>query len=332
MSEATITAEIPQPQPTTAQGPASPRRQQFDLTQARPFIYKSVSEETRAAYHRAIREFFAFVGNTHPAGVTPADVIAYRDHLRTKEKRKANTVATKLAIVRSFFEYLKADGQIPLNPASTKLVTPPELPTEPQGRALTPKEVRYLLSGPDRSKREGARDYAIMLVMLRLSLRLAEVSTLRVSAIKWSHGRWILRCKIKGGKEETWPLPKDVKQAIDEYLKLDAQRRRTLHSDGDVAYLFQPTLNYRTLVFDKPLSQRMIQKIVARWGEFSGVGKVTPHDLRRTVVTKLLNDGHTYREVQMVTKHKDPKTIMKYDHARENLDSSPVNSLSYEGD
>jgi hypothetical protein len=47
------------------------------------------------------------------------------------------------------------------------------------------------------------------------------------------------------------------------------------------------------------------------------------------VVTKLLNDGHTYREVQMVTKHKDPKTIMKYDHARENLDMSPVNSLSY---
>jgi site-specific recombinase XerD len=81
--------------------------------------------------------------------VTPQDVQAYRDHLRTKEKRKANTVATKLAIVRSFFEYLRAGGAIPLNPASTRLVTPPELPSEPQGRALTPKEVRYLLSGPD---------------------------------------------------------------------------------------------------------------------------------------------------------------------------------------
>lgn len=170
----------------------------------------------------------------------------------------------------------------------------------------------------------------MMLVMLRLSLRLAEVSQLRLSSIKWSHGRWILRCKIKGGKEETWPLPKDVKQAIDDYLKLDATRRRTLHSDGDDAFLFQPSINYRTLEFDKPLSPRMVQKIVSRWAEFTGVGHVTPHDLRRTVVTKLLNDGHSYREVQMVTKHKDPKTIMKYDHARENLDNSPVNSLSYE--
>ena len=306
--------------------------QKFDPQLARPFIYKSLSEETRAAYHRAIRDFFAFVGHVHPENVTPQDVIAYRDNLRIQKRRKANTVATKLAIVRSFFEYLKASGIVQLNPASTKLVTPPELPTNPQGRALTSKEVRYLLSGPDKSKAEGARDYAMMLIMLGLSLRLAEVSQLRLSAIKWSHGRWILRCKIKGGKEETWPLPKDVKQAVDDYLKLDGPRRRTLHSDGEDAFIFQPSINYRTLEFDKPLSPRMVQKIISHWAEFTGIGHVTPHDLRRTVVTKLLNDGHTYREVQMVTKHKDPKTIMKYDHARENLDSSPVNSLNYDGD
>jgi integrase/recombinase XerD len=304
----------------------------FDPQLARPFIYKSLSEETRAAYRRAILEFFTFVGQLHPKDVMPADVIAFRDNLRIKKRRKANTVATRLAIVRSFFEYLKAGGIIHLNPASTKLVTPPELPTNPQGRALTSKEVRHLLSGPDRSKPEGARDYAMMLVMLRLSLRLAEVSQLRLSSIKWSHGRWILRCKIKGGKEETWPLPKDVKQAIDDYLKLDAPRRRTLHSDGDDAFIFQPHLNYRTLEFNKSISPRMVQKIVARWGEFTGIGHVTPHDLRRTVVTRLLNDGHSYREVQMVTKHKDPKTIQRYDHARENLDRSPVNTLTWDAD
>src|SRR5437764_12003039 len=84
------------------------RQQKFDLTEARPFIYKSVSEETRSAYTRAIRDFFQFVGGIHPAHVTPADVIAYRDHLRTHKRRKATTVNTKLAIVRSFFEYLKA--------------------------------------------------------------------------------------------------------------------------------------------------------------------------------------------------------------------------------
>jgi site-specific recombinase XerD len=60
------------------------------------------------------------------------------------------------------------------------------------------KEVRYLLSGPDREKPEGARDYALMVVMLRLSLRVSEVSSLRASSVKWSHGRWTLRCRVKG--------------------------------------------------------------------------------------------------------------------------------------
>jgi integrase/recombinase XerD len=203
------------------------------------------------------------------------------------------------------------------------------LPTEPSGRALSSKEVRYLLTGPDHEKPEGARDYALMLVMLRLSMRVAEVCSLRASSIKWSHGRWTLRCKVKGGREEVWPLPKDVKEAIDAYLKLDAQRRRTLHSDED-AYLFQPHSNYRTLVFDKALSTRMVQKIVAKWGRFTGVGDVSPHDLRRTAITRALEMGQTYRQVQMMTKHKDPKTVMRYDHGRENLDQNAVNFLQYE--
>jgi integrase/recombinase XerD len=304
----------------------APRR--FDPRSATPFVNKSVSEETRRAYRKAVADFFQFIGGKHPAEVVPNDVLRWRDHLRAGRKRPA-TVSFKLSVIRSFFEYLKAAGVIPLNPASTKLVTPPELPTEPSGRALTSKEVRCLLSGPDREKPEGARDYALMLVMLRLSMRVAEACSLRASSIKWSHRRWTLRCKVKGGREEVWPLPKDVKQAIDDYLKLDGQRRRTLHSDTD-AYLFQPHSNYRTLVFDKALSTRMVQKIVAKWGRFTGVGDVSPHDLRRTAITRALEMGQTYRQVQMMSKYKDPKTVMRYDHGRENLDQNAVNFLGYE--
>jgi integrase/recombinase XerD len=302
--------------------------QKFFATLPTAFVNKSVSEETRRAYRRAVADFFQFIGGKHPTHVVPVDVQRWRDHLRHSRKRAA-TVSFKLSVVRSFFEYLKAAGIVVLNPASTKLVTPPELPTEPAGRALTSKEVRHLLTGPDREKPEGARDYALMLIMLRLSMRVAEVCSLRASSIKWSHGRWTLRCKIKGGREEVWPLPKDVKQAIDDYLKLDAQRRNTLHSDLD-AFLFQPHLNYRTLVFDKALSTRMVQKIVAKWGGFTGVGDVSPHDLRRTAITRALDSGLTYRQVQMMSKHKDPKTVMRYDHGRENLDQNAVNFLEYE--
>jgi site-specific recombinase XerD len=86
-------------------------------------------------------------------------------------------------------------GDLSLNSASTKLVSP----SEPAGRAFTAKEVHYLLSGPDKEKLEGARDYALMLMTLRLSLRVSEVCSLRASSVRWSHGRWTLRCKVKGG-------------------------------------------------------------------------------------------------------------------------------------
>jgi integrase/recombinase XerD len=304
-------------------------QKRFDPRSAAPFVNKSVSEETRRAYRRAISDFFLFLGGKHPSEVVPADVQIWRDHLRAQRKRPA-TVAFKLAVVRSFFEYLKAAGVIPLNPAATKLVPPPELPTEPAGRALTAKEVRHLLVGPDREKAEHARDYALMLVMLRLSLRVAEVCSLKCSSVKWSHGRWTMRCKIKGGKEEVWPLPKDIKEAIDHYLKLDRKRRELVHSDGEDAFLFQPHSNYRTLQFDKGLSSRMVHNIVRRWASFGGIGDVSPHDLRRTAITRALDSGLTYRQVQMMSKHKDPKTVMRYDHGRENLDQNAVNFLQYE--
>ena len=305
----------------------SPARK-FDPRSATPFVNKSVSEQTRRAYGRAVREFFQFARMKHPSEVAPNDVVLWRDRLRS-QKKSAATVAFKLSVIRSFFEYLKAAGAILLNPASTKLVSPPELPSEPAGRALSAKEVRYLLSGPDREKPEGARDYALMLVMLRLSLRVSEVCSLRASSVRWSHGRWTLRCKVKGGREEVWPLPKDVKEAIDHYLRLDRKRREITHSGGEHAFLFQPHTNYRTLDFDKPLSTRMVQKIVKRWADYSRIGDLSPHDLRRTAITRALDSGLTYRQVQMMTKHRDPKTVMRYDHGRENMEQNAVNFIGY---
>jgi site-specific recombinase XerD len=328
MSDAPVVTEI---LPSTAQPETrvASAQAKFDERMAAPFILKSLSAETRESYRRGLTEFFRHAGWPHPTQVTPEHVLRYRDRL-IRDRRRPATVAQKLSVVRSFFSYLQAVGVVKLNPASSKLVPPPPVPAQQAGRALTSKEVRHLLASPDKMKSEGARDYAMLLVMLRLSLRLSEVCSLRRSSITVTQGRWVIKCKVKGGREEVWPLPADVKEAIDGYLRLDFKRRRSLHSDGPDAPLFQPHSNYRTLVFDKALSPRHVQRIVAKWGKFAGVGKVTPHDLRRTVVTELLNRGHSYREVQMVTKHRDPKTVMRYDRARDNLENNPVINFNYE--
>ena len=96
------------------------------------------------------------------------------------------------------------------------------------------------------------------------------------------------------------------------------------------APLFQPHTNYRTLDFDKPRSTRMVQKIVKRWADYSRLGGLSPHDLRRTAITRALESGLTYRQVQMMSKHRYPKTVMRYDHGRENLELNAANFLSYE--
>jgi len=86
--------------------------------------------------------------------------------------------------VRSLFDYLQVGGYISHNPALSKLVPPPAIPEDLRGRALTAKEVRYLLSGPNRERSEGARDYALLLLMLRTSIRVSEACNLRLSQVK----------------------------------------------------------------------------------------------------------------------------------------------------
>ena len=302
---------------------------QFDLRSTAAFCERSVSEETRRAYRRVVKEFFRFNGLRHPEEITSRDVQRWRDQL-IAQKKSASTVAFKLSIVRSLFDYLQVGGYVSRNPALSKLVPPPSVPEDLRGRALTAKEVRYVLSGPDREKATGARDYALLLLMLRTSIRVSEACNLRLSQLRWSHGRWVVKFKVKGGRERTQPLPSEVKKAIDEYLKLDRTRRSLQHSDGAEQYIFQPHTNYRTLEFNKPLSATMTWHIVRKWGEFSGVGKLSPHDLRRTAITRALDQGLSYRQVQMMSGHKDPKTVMRYDHGRENLELNAINFLSYD--
>lgn len=308
--------------------PAATAPPRFDQSLARPFIFKSLSEETRRSYQRVITEFFRANSFRHPAEIAPMDVLRWRDRM-VRDGRRPATVATKLAVIRSFFEYLRAAGVVALNPASTKLVPAPPLPADGAGRALTPKEVRYLLSGPDRETATGARDYALLMVMLRTSVRVSEVTSLRVSSLKWTHGRWVVRLKVKGGRERTLPVPKDVKQAIDAYLRLDEKNRLKMGTGGEEAYIFQAEVRCRNFGETRPLSTRHVWHLVKKWGRFTGVGRLTPHDLRRTAITRALDLGKSYRQVQMMSGHLDINSVVRYDRHRLNLDENAINTLDY---
>jgi integrase/recombinase XerD len=294
----------------------------------RAFYERSNSAETRRAYARVARAFFQFCGWRPPGEITSESIRDWRDRLKAAGQKPA-TVRQKLAIVRALFEYLREAGHVTVNPATPRKVPPPAAPEDLRGRALTAKEVRRLLAGPDRSRVEGARDYALLLLLVRTGMRVGEACGLKTSAVVWSHGRWLLRFKVKGGRERKLPLPKEIKEAISDYLELDKPRRSLQRCAGPESALFQPLVNYRTLEFDKGLSATHAWKIVRRWAEFTGLGKVSPHDLRRTAITRALDQGLTHRQVRMMSGHKSLEMVLRYDHQRENLELNAVNFLHY---
>jgi len=98
--------------------PVTPDQKQFDYREMDDFYNKSLSEQTRQSYRRVVRQFFTAHPNRHPAEITPKQVLAWRDSL-LKKKQKPNTVAFKLSIIRSFYEYLRIGGLVTLNPAET---------------------------------------------------------------------------------------------------------------------------------------------------------------------------------------------------------------------
>ena len=292
------------------------------------FVERSLSPTTRETYRRTVREFQRFLGRS-VVDAGPDDIRRWRDELGKRGQRPA-TIARKLSTVRSLYAYLEAGGYVVRNPASAKLVPPPELRSEKAGRALTPKDVRHLLCGPDRTTPEGARDYAILLTLARLGMRVSELCALRVSSLWRSPKGWALTVRVKGGEERELPVPDDVREAISAYLRLDAKRRAMAKSGGADAYVFQPHVNYRTLRFDRPLTRRHVQNVVARWASYCGIGKLSPHDLRRTAITRALELGLSYYEVQLMSGHRDPKTVQLYDHRRNALERSAINRLHYD--
>ena len=102
-----------------------------------------------------------------------------------------------------------------------------------------------------------------------------------------------------------------------------------VHSGGGHAPLFHLQTNYRTRDPDKTLSARRVQKIVKRWADYSRLGNLLPHDLRGAAITRALDSGLTCRQVRAMSRRRDPKTVMRYDHGRGNLGQNAVHFLDY---
>lgn len=299
---------------------------------AAQFINKSNSELTRKNYLSNLRQFILFSGKKDALDVRVDDVIAWRDSLINKGFAP-HTIETKLATLSALFEYFRDYGVINRNPATAKLVPRPEKPLQsPKGKALTVKEVRYLLYTINRDNPTDLRDFAIVYAILRLSLRVSEICHLKVSDVKKDGRHWVIDYRGKGGRRHRQPLPLDVKQVIDDYLEADRTNRKDTKTGGDNAYIFQADYTRRNFGAGQPLTTRHLWHIIKTRGQQAGIGKLAPHDLRRTAITKAFQQNVPVTSILNMSKHKSVETLMIYNKGLDNLENNAVHTLNYDSD
>jgi integrase/recombinase XerD len=269
-------------------------------------VERGLSRNTLDAYRRDLQILQRALGSGRslPSAGTE-DLVRVLGKLRA-EGRSSRSVARWLVAVRGFFAYLVSEGVVDANPTS-HIDAPRSWRTLP--KVLSFEEVEALLAAPDRSVPTGLRDAAMLEVLYATGLRVSELVGLRLRDLHLDAG--YLRCVGKGSKERVVPLGAEALGSIHRYL---AEGRPSLLGKKKNDSLF---VNCR----GAPLSRQGFWKILKGYRVRAGIRTdFSPHTLRHSFATHLLENGADLRSVQVMLGHADISTTQIYTHVnRERL-------------
>lgn len=231
------------------------------------------------------------------------------------------TVNKLLAFVRGILKQCWLLDMID-GPAYRKAISIKEISykRESSGRALAWQEIEALIGACDRTTAKGSRDAAMVAILYSAGLRRSELVSLRLEDYEEDTGRLIVR-HGKGDKDRVMGLNNGGKQALDAWLKF-----RKTENEGE-GYIFVRVAKGDKLVYKKCSSMvvyRMLQKRAAE----AGVKAFSPHDLRRTAITHLLERGADLAIAQKFAGHSNPSTTSRYDRRGEEALRRAVELLS----
>ena len=266
---------------------------------------RNMSPETIRAYEKDLHQFMRFFskgdGNpVNPAEISSLQVREYLTDLREKNYQKT-TVVRKLATIRSFYKFLMKKGHVVTNPLA-EIQTPKVEKRLPHFLAV--EEVERLLAAPQGTSFQSIRDRAILEVLYSTGLRVSELTALNVHDIDITGE--ILKARGKGRQERIMPVGAPALESIRKYLEVRAAVPRINESDPDALFLNR---------FGDRLSSRSIRKILDKYIRVTGLNeKTSPHTLRHSFATHLLNRGANLRMVQELLGHKHLSTTQIYTH------------------
>ncbi len=213
------------------------------------------------------------------------------------ENLSENSKRRMVSALRGFYKFLMFDGHIKKNPAE-------DLDAPQKGfylpKFLNQTDVESLLQVPDVSTEIGLRDRAILELMYACGLRVSEAVDLRISDVELDAG--ILTCKGKGSKTRKIPIGKSAVEWLKSYLVL---RRRK--ENAEIQNLFVTSLG-------RPLNRQIIFLFIKEYAEKIGLQDVSPHTLRHSFATHLVQNSADIRSVQQMLGHADISTTQIYTH------------------
>jgi integrase/recombinase XerD len=268
-------------------------------------VEKGLSANTVAAYQRDLAKFSVFVQKRKLtlAGVNRDDLVDFLAGLY-REKLESRTVARHLVTLRNFFRFAQIQELVATDP-SLNLESPKIRRNLPGYLRL--EEVERLLAQPDAKTALGLRDRAMLEVLYSTGLRVSELIGLRVTDLDAKVG--CIRCIGKGDKERIVPAGRKALSIVEKYLR-DA-RPKLLGKGVSRQALF---VNRR----GNSLSRVGVWKILSAYGRRAGLRvALTPHMLRHSFATHLLERGADLRSVQLMLGHADISTTQIYTHVVE---------------
>lgn len=264
-------------------------------------VEKGLASNSIASYGRDLNKFAAYIQKSGLAlgKVRHEDIRKFLETLY-RQGLSARSAARQLAAVRHFFRFLVKEGRLSADPAHE--VEAPHL-SHSLPKYLNFQEIDLLLAQPDSSTPTGLRDRAMLELLYATGMRVSELLSIRWEDFEPNLG--VVRCLGKGNKERLIPVGKSALRAVEAYLR---QGRGIFTKKPEVPFLF---LNQR----GGRLSRVGFWKILSAYGRRAGIRiSLTPHMVRHSFATHLLERGADLRSIQTMLGHSDISTTQIYTH------------------
>jgi integrase/recombinase XerD len=266
-------------------------------------VERGLAPNTLESYGRDLRQYSAFLrskGNlVSLRDASRANIISYLLQME-KQGRSPATIARRLAALKSFYQFLVRERIVDRDPTAN--LESPKLDRR-LPKVLTVREVETLLRQPKVTTANGLRDKAMLEVLYATGMRVSELVSLTLADVNLELGH--VRCLGKGSKERIVPLGSIACNAVADYL---ARGRPKLVKDHGERSLF---VNHH----GRRMTRQGFWKILKKYAAQAGIKKsITPHTLRHSFATHLLENGADVRAVQEMLGHADISTTQVYSH------------------